>query len=462
MITTNKPIEISEDDIFVNDCLDRKEVVEDLSCLISSSTQPFVFSVNADWGSGKTTFVKLWKTHLEKEHGVKSVYFSAWEDDFTSDPLIAILGELDAYIKKNNGDLEGELKNVKKTVGKILGNTMPAIFKGVAKKVIGNDAVDQIVTDFIESSATVLIDNYQTEKTALEEFKRSITEILQKINKGSPFVIFIDELDRCRPLYAIECLERIKHIFGIKHLVFVLSIDKKNLAESIKSQYGNIDTDNYLRRFIDLEFDLKNPSVDEFCDVLERKFQLNNIIEEKISNTGGAKYYYLPTIKTLVIELNLSLRQVEQIFTKLQIVFKTTKYGVPYGHFLVLALFETFKTYDNDLYFGLINGKEEAENKIKELIEAINNDDLKYFKILIIIIIGSMKLDDTSLYKFIKTQLEPPSIEDNYNSIFFYGALEELFINIYSMSKRFRNPASNQIIKTAIKQIAFTDKFNLD
>jgi predicted KAP-like P-loop ATPase len=47
-------------------------------------------------------------------------------------------------------------------------------------------------------------------------------EILKEIDEGKPLIIFIDELDRCRPLYAIECLERIKHIFGIKqesHLI---------------------------------------------------------------------------------------------------------------------------------------------------------------------------------------------------------------------------------------------------
>jgi predicted KAP-like P-loop ATPase len=89
-------------------------------------------------------------------------------------------------------------------------------------------------------------------------------KIIRNLVKICSLIIFIDELDRCRPLYAIECLERIKHIFGIKRLIFVLSIDKKNLAKSIQSQYGNIDTNNYLRRFIDLEFDLKNPSIDKF------------------------------------------------------------------------------------------------------------------------------------------------------------------------------------------------------
>jgi hypothetical protein len=72
----------------------------------------------------------------------------------------------------------------------------------------------------------------------------------------------------------------------------VLSIDKKNLAKSIQSQYGNIDTNNYLRRFIDLEFDLKNPSIDKFCDVLCQKFELDNILENKEISTNGVNEGY--------------------------------------------------------------------------------------------------------------------------------------------------------------------------
>jgi predicted AAA+ superfamily ATPase len=102
MITINKPIKIPDNDIFRNDLLDREETIKDLSNLIVSDIQPFVFSVNADWGAGKTTFIKLWQAHLKESHKVKSIYFSAWEDDFTSDPLIAILGELNVYFEKKH------------------------------------------------------------------------------------------------------------------------------------------------------------------------------------------------------------------------------------------------------------------------------------------------------------------------------------------------------------------------
>jgi predicted KAP-like P-loop ATPase len=164
MITINKPIKIPDHDIFKNDLLDRKGTIEDLSNLIVSDIQPFVFSVNADWGAGKTTFIKLWQAHLKESYKVKSIYFSAWEDDFTSDPLIAILGELKAYIEENHNELKNNFEDVKKTGGKIIRNSLPLILKGVAGKIIWDETVAKKVNAFLKKSTTALIDKYQKEK----------------------------------------------------------------------------------------------------------------------------------------------------------------------------------------------------------------------------------------------------------------------------------------------------------
>ena len=70
-------------------------------------------------------------------------------------------------------------------------------------------------------------------------------------------------------------------MFGIKRLIFVLSIDKSQLSESIKSQYGNINANSYLKRFIDLEYNLTNSNLDNFCDFMYLKFDLENLLESK-------------------------------------------------------------------------------------------------------------------------------------------------------------------------------------
>ncbi|WP_292455784.1 P-loop NTPase fold protein [Methylibium sp.] len=70
-----------------------------------------------------------------------------------------------------------------------------------------------------------------------EELQAVIAEIRKKNERGN-LIVFIDELDRCRPTFAIELLERIKHLFDVPNIVFVLSIDKSQVEVSTSSVYG--------------------------------------------------------------------------------------------------------------------------------------------------------------------------------------------------------------------------------
>ena len=95
-----------------------------------------------------------------------------------------------------------------------------------------------------------------------------LKDAVQAIGEGEPqrpLVFFIDELDRCRPSFAIELLERVKHLFDVKNIVFVLSIDKKQLEAITAAVYGErIDALEYLRRFIDLDFYLPLPHTKDY------------------------------------------------------------------------------------------------------------------------------------------------------------------------------------------------------
>ena len=82
-------------------------------------------------------------------------------------------------------------------------------------------------------------------------------------------IIFIDELDRCNPQYAVKLLERIKHYFNHPKVVFVISYNKAELQHSIKTLYGSeFSADKYLERFFDYEFGLSTIDVVKYMDIL--------------------------------------------------------------------------------------------------------------------------------------------------------------------------------------------------
>lgn len=467
MIIINKLIEINEDNIFANDELDRKDTIEDLSKLIISNNEPFVFSINASWGSGKTTFIKLWQTYLKKEYEVNSIYFSAWEDDFSKEPLISILGELNSYIEENfeNGTpIKSKFNKVKEFSEKVLRRGIPALIKGATNGFLDADAgFEAAASAMTEQTAKTLIENYSSDKDILIEFKKAIEIVLNEIDSEKPFVIFIDELDRCRPLYAIELLERIKHVFGIKNLIFVLSIDKKHLGESIKSQYGNIDTDNYLRRFIDLEYNLSNPSIDKFCDVLYKKFNLEKIIKLKDVKVfrDNDNFHHLSILKKLAVIYNLSLRQIEQVFTKLHIIFNTIELGLSQSYFRVFIFFEMLKSYNSDLYYSFIHNSNKSE-EIKNLLISKFTDTNIYRDVSIMIettIDATFKTDIefAELIKLKNTELGSIQNQNSYE----YERLSRYIHILEADIGEWGDFKLNNLIDKVINKIEFVDRFNL-
>lgn len=97
MKLTVAPIEIPADAPFRNDLLGRGKSAESLTELIRSSEDGLVLCIDAPWGEGKTTFLAMWRAIL-RQADIPTVAFSAWEHDFVEDPLIALMGEIDAQV----------------------------------------------------------------------------------------------------------------------------------------------------------------------------------------------------------------------------------------------------------------------------------------------------------------------------------------------------------------------------
>ena len=164
------------------------------------------------------------------------------------EPLIAIIGQLSKELHGENW--------------KDLSKTVKEIWNPLAKKLllgrIGLHEAD------LKSAGKLAFDSYMECHAESESLKSNLREIIKsnKDSKGQshPLVFIVDELDRCTPTFAIKTLERIKHFFSIPGIVFIFGVNKKSLKESIRKIYGNIDGDDYLRRFFHL--DLVLPKVE--------------------------------------------------------------------------------------------------------------------------------------------------------------------------------------------------------
>lgn len=292
------------------DCrLDRIHYAEILTNIVLTYHRGFVLALSSDWGTGKTFFVKRWKKHLEHKE-IQSIYFNAWENDFDNNALIALLAELQSVVLDQNRELYEKL--IEKT-SLIVKRILPTTIKLFSKILLSGEDISEILKELTAASLTTTsdsINDYIQKKKDIQDFKEALSAFVQSTNQDKPLVIFIDELDRCRPDYAVEVLEAVKHLFNIDGIVFVLSIDKKHLASSIKGYYGSehINTDEYLRRFIDLEYTLPEPSIEKFCGYLYDK---HNFVELHADMSDKSDVLYFFTMYSQLF--NAKLRQLEKI-----------------------------------------------------------------------------------------------------------------------------------------------------
>ncbi|WP_405425040.1 P-loop NTPase fold protein [Pantoea stewartii] len=257
----------------------------------------YVLNLDARWGTGKTYFLKRWAHEIKNRH--PCVYIDAWSSDHSSDPLLSVVSEIRKTLHELHNISELEVK-LFEGVAKAVKATMPALIKGLLKgqlkKFSGLDADewDEFLTadDIAETGAKLVeeaIDAHNEASVGVENIKKSIQNWLQsaveKTDYVNPLFIFIDELDRCRPTYAIEMLETIKHIFDMKNVVFIVATDKEQLEHSIKAVYGSgFNSRLYLDRFFSRSVTLTNPSRYEF---IKRKVTNSSIFRSYISNDAN-------------------------------------------------------------------------------------------------------------------------------------------------------------------------------
>jgi hypothetical protein len=353
--------QIDPEEPFKEDKLSRRESAEILTQLLKTVEGPLVLSIDSPWGTGKTTFVKMWKQHLSNnESGFRCLYFNAWENDFSDDPLISFIGEMQSEIVASLNEESSRSKEyfekAKSVSGSLAKKAIPGLLKALTYGILDLDDINEkILADLAYEIAQEEIENYEAKKKTLKEFKDNLAGFVAELSKSEdenkrPLVFFIDELDRCRPTYAIELLERVKHLFSVPGIVFVIVIDKNQIANSIKSLYGTgMNVDGYLRRFIDLEYQLPKASVSDFCDFLFDEFGLREFFSNRRSDDPHEARYLLETFTKLADMFNFSLRQQEHCFAQFSIALHTT----PDNHRIYpifLAFLIALKTADRDMY----------------------------------------------------------------------------------------------------------------
>lgn len=228
---------------------------------------PRVIAIDGKWGNGKTWMANELIMRLSENPGQKVVYIDAFRYDHQDDPFPMIASAILKEIKP-----EEEKKNEFLTrAAAVLRNSAPIAAKfgmRLAAGAVGistegtSDAFSKLAEDLTDASGDVttkaveeLMDRYADTLVVQDRFVAALDAITETL--PHPLVVIIDEMDRCRPSFALEVLERIKHLFDTKNVVFVFFWNSSSIHESIRHTYGaGTDADNYISKFVSFEMAL--------------------------------------------------------------------------------------------------------------------------------------------------------------------------------------------------------------
>jgi hypothetical protein len=300
---------LTPDSIWSNDLFDRKNEAELLIGYLESvayrpsfreDKQGFTLAIDARYGEGKTFFLRRFAEQLAINHPV--AFVDAWADDLADEPLTALAATLKKALDPlfgEAGGIESKFNSVMEKTGRIAKIVGGGLLKKGASLLItasaadaaaevlagaeeevkdalkdgikdsGKDAVDIAEKVFTSVAPSKLMNDrikrFEEGQEAIADLKDSLATLISALDGQSlraPIYIVIDELDRCRPTYAIKLLEEIKHLFDVPGLVFILGLHGEQLAHSVSGAYGaTFDGQSYLRRFFNRQYVLAEPDL---------------------------------------------------------------------------------------------------------------------------------------------------------------------------------------------------------
>ncbi len=307
-------------------------------------------ALDGEWGVGKTFFVDRWIADtIGKQH--IAIKYDAWKNDHHDDALMNFIAHINEEIKPVIGQIpmtqrargkiqtafKGALKNAAKA-------TLPigvGIAKNLGKRYIGSegmDAVKNIIADPSELVSDKDIDNFleatfkshKTKSDSIAKVKAALENLAENIDSldgiQGPIFIIIDELDRCRPNYAISLLEGIKHILNAKGICFIISTNLNQLSESVKALYGsNFDSRRYLRRFFDYEFELPEghtlPLIESLLEnspISDQNRCVSGLSNMEIHSSNNIHISISKSIFHVTELFEIDLRSINQIISRME------------------------------------------------------------------------------------------------------------------------------------------------
>ena len=362
-----------------NDPINRNKDIVYFYNILQAQESASAIAIDGRWGSGKTFFVRQTKMVInalnpsstideetkakapvrlpfskndeENENYSIAVYYDAWENDNDTEPVLSLIYEI---TKQLSVDFSLSDISVVKTAGAIIEAISGHNINGIKDALTSEDPFKK----------------FKEEKDVEQKIKDFFASIL--VERGNRLIIFIDELDRCKPTFAVHLLEQIKHYIFDDRITFVFSINLEQLQHTIKQYYGaDFDSCRYLDRFFDLRISMPPANMEKFY-----------------SEIGLESRYYVDIVTKRIINMyNFELREITRFYSQIKAaVYEPTHDSEKYDFMFpdgkgrqiiliyIVPLLIGLKIADISKYDQFINGHN--SEPLKELLDFDNDNRL--------------------------------------------------------------------------------------
>lgn len=352
---------------FKGDVLQRKELAIKMTGYLSRLKAGAVIAIGAPWGEGKSWFGRNWAAQLKVDN-YRVVYIDAFEQDYIEDPFLLIATEFSCLFENDKNTLrdfnkksELVLRTIMPFAAKTVVNLLGAVAfgqMGLSEKIEGAFEVGaEDVSDAAGDWITKRFENHETEKLAIKAFKENLKSFASK-DQEKPIVIFVDELDRCRPDFAVKLIERIKHFFNVENVIFVLLLNREQLQVAVKGVYGeSTNASNYLGKFVNFFFTL--PKVGKNSELEHTRLFLRKELEKY----KGLSNDFVNEFSRVACFFRLSLRDIEKALS-IYVFSGQEDVGEIYHSYVVYA--SCLKVADPDLYRRVLKNDIAAHDLLAE------------------------------------------------------------------------------------------------
>ncbi len=411
---------------FLNDSIDRNVDIFRFITVLDSIEDSHSIALDGRWGSGKTFFVKQTKMVMDahnqyiridneenrnqilaccqnnREIDIASiqpqvcVYYDAWENDNDDDPVLSLI-----YTILNSIDSDYSFKDM--SCLSIAASIME-VFSGRNWKQV----LDQLKGDNP-------LDGLKKAKS----IERMVNEFLQTLlpEKGNRLVVFIDELDRCKPSYAVCLLERIKHYFVNDQITFVFSVNINELQHTICKYYGNdFDGSRYLDRFFDLRLTLPPPNLENFYNSLPIYLDTYNYFDMACISVINTYHFELREISRFLKLAKMAVRTFTH--SRNSRFDHYTRNDIKFCIMYVIPIMIGLKISNTSRYIDFIEGRD-----AEPLVEISSNEFSGIFQSL---------LNNGETFNEGKSSAKTVTIEDKLKEVY-----HAIFIERYQENPRF-------------------------